>query len=181
MQRLVRSNGTLQFHFGGRDGRVDIQFLPAQPMLGNADITNHAVHTVRSQRTLLVCSLHAAVNGDVLLYNLRTHSYGNHRSGNANGVVGEADMVLSVMPFQISYRFQVQVIGLSGILRYAMQYGYIVVITGDNLQSIVQFLLACHTGGKDDRNPGFCHHFQQRQVGKVAACHLEAVGRKELQ
>ena len=40
---------------------------------------------------------------------------------------------------------------------------------------------ACHTGGKDDRNPGFRHHFQQRQVGKVAACHLEAVGRKELQ
>ena len=96
-------------------------------------------------------------------------------------MVGKADMILSVMPFQIGYRFQIQIVGPGGILRYAVQYGYIAVITGDNIQCVIQLLLTRHTGRKDDRYLGFGHDFQQRQVGKVTAGHFQAVGRKEFQ
>ena len=85
------------------------------------------------------------------------------------------------MALQIGNRFQVQVVRPGGILRHAMQYGYIVVIAGNHLQGIVQLFLPCHAGGENNRYFGFGHHLQQRQVGKVATRHLQAVGSEEFQ
>ena len=181
MQRLIRCNGTLQFHLCRGNGRVDIQFFFSQPTFGNTDITYHAVHTVGAKRALLIGSLHAAVDGNMLLYDFRTHTHGNDRSGNTDGMVGEADAILPVVLFQIGDSLQIQIIRLGRILGYTMQDRYVVMITGNHLQSIIQFFSACHAGRQNNGYLGFSHHFQQRQVGKIAACHFQTVGREEFQ
>ena len=60
-----------------------------------------------------------------------------------------------------------------------MQDGYVVVVTRDDLQRIVQLLAARHASGQDDGNLRLRHRLQQGQVRQVAAGHLQAVRREE--
>ena len=56
MQGFICCNRTFQLHFCRSHRGVDIQFFFSQPAFGNTDITYHAVHTIRSERTLLISS-----------------------------------------------------------------------------------------------------------------------------
>ena len=181
MQRAAGSDGAFQLHLCRSHGSVDVQLFFPQPTFSYPDVAYHAVHPVRSQRALLVSSLHAAVDGDMLLYHFGTHSYGNNRGGDADGVVGETDSVLAIMLFQVADSLQIEIIGMGRVLGYAVQDGNIIMIAGDHFQGIIQFLPTRHAGGQDDGYPCLRHHFQQGEVSEVAACHFQAVGREKFQ
>ena len=87
MQSFIRCDRTFQLHFCRSHRGVDIQFFFSQPAFGDTDITYHAVHTIRPERTLLIGSFHAAVDSDMLFDDLRTHTHSNDRGSNANGMV----------------------------------------------------------------------------------------------
>lgn len=106
------SDGAFELFFRGPHAAVDVEVFGSEPAFGDAYVAHHAVHAVGAERSRLVGAFHAPVDRDVLLDDFCAHSDGNRRGGDADGVVGEAYCVLSVVFFEVGDCEEVEVVGV---------------------------------------------------------------------